>query len=101
LNTDPSPARARLPSAAISIGLSAAAISVMSFLIIYSVTASCSILAISLFVGLVLALPFLLIPAAFLGIKASRQQDPGRQLTSLLLLLDIALLLALLALLVA
>ena len=92
----------RLPPAAASVLLSVASAVVLSFLIIYGVTQSCSPAAVSIFTGSVLSLPLLLLPASVLSVKAPKQPvDKYTRLSRLLLGLDASLLLTLLTLLYA
>ena len=102
MNPNSSSVLPRLPPAAASILLFVASAAVLAFLIIFGVTQSCSPAAISIFTGSVFSLPFLLLPAAVLSVKASKQStNKFTRLSRLLLGLDASLLLALLTLLYA
>jgi hypothetical protein len=72
----------------------------MNFRITNPVTASCSVAGITLFTSLLLATPFLVIPAGILAIVArTKPVNQFSRLSPLMLALDAALLLALLTLL--
>lgn len=86
--------------AALSVLLSSISVAILSFLIIYGLTASCSVSGITLFTSLLLATPFLVVPAGILAIMAkTRPVNQFSGLSPLMLALDAALLLALLTLL--
>jgi hypothetical protein len=86
--------------AAMSVIFTSISIAILSFLIVYGLTASCSALGITLFTTLLMATPFLIIPTGIMAIVArTRPANRFSRLTALLLLLDAALLLTLLMLL--
>jgi len=81
--------------AMLSVILSSISTLILSFLIIYGLTASCSVAGITLFMTLLLATPFLIVPAGISAIVArTRPANQFNRLSSLLLALNAVLLTA-------
>ncbi len=86
--------------AMLSVILSSISVVILSFLIIYGLTASCSVSGITLFMTLLMATPFFMVPAGIFAIVArTRPTNKFSRLSPLMLALNAALLLVILTLL--